>query len=60
MKMTREQMIDEVIRSYGFENNTTLTFCEIAEKWESDFAVEQMFIVAMSCGYEIEEEEEEE
>lgn len=58
MKMTREQMIDAVIRTYGFENNTTLTFCEIAETWESDFAVENMFIVAMANGYEVESEEE--
>lgn len=58
MKLTREQMMDEVIRKYGFENNTTITFCEIAETWESDFAVENMFIVAMALGYEGKEEEE--
>ena len=56
--MTREEMMNEVIRRYGFENNTTLTFCKIAEEWVSDFAVEQMFIVAMACGYEVESEEE--
>ena len=58
MKMTREEMMDKVIEKYGFENNTTLTFCEIAEEWASDFAVEQMFIVAMALGYEVESEEE--
>lgn len=58
MKMTREEMMDKVIEKYGFENNTTLTFCKIAEEWESDFAVENMFIVAMALGYEVESEEE--
>lgn len=58
MKMTREEMIDKVIEKYGFENNTTFTFCEIAEEWVSDFAVEQMFIIAMTLDYEVESEEE--
>lgn len=58
MKMTREEMIDKVIEKYGFENNITLTFCEIAEEWVSDFAVEQMFIIAMTLDYEVESEEE--
>ena len=56
--MIREEMMNEVIRRYGFENNTTLTFCKIAEEWVSDFAVEQMFIIAMTLGYEVESEEE--
>lgn len=58
MKMTREEMMDKVIRKYGFENNITLAFCEIAEEWRSDFAVEQMFIIAMTSNYEEESEEE--
>lgn len=29
--MTREQMMDEIIRQYGFENNLTITFCVLAE-----------------------------
>ena len=58
MKMTREKMIDKVIEKYGFENNTTLIFCKIAEEWVSDFAVENMFIIAMANGYEVESEEE--
>lgn len=29
--MTKEQMIDEVIRRYGFENKWTIWFCELAE-----------------------------
>lgn len=29
--MTREQMMDEVIRMFGFENKWTIWFCELAE-----------------------------
>lgn len=29
--MSKEQMIDEVIKKYGFENKWTIWFCELAE-----------------------------
>jgi hypothetical protein len=29
--MTREEMMDMVIRQYGFESNITITFCVLAE-----------------------------
>ena len=29
--MTKEQMMNEVIRNYGFENMWTIWFCELAE-----------------------------
>lgn len=29
--MTREQMIDEVVRMFGFESKWTIWFCELAE-----------------------------
>lgn len=29
--MTREEMMDAVIRQYGFENATTIIFCVLAE-----------------------------
>ena len=29
--MTREQMIDEVVRTHGMENKWTVWFCELAE-----------------------------
>lgn len=45
--MTREAMIDEVIKKWGFENEITITFCKIAEELESDYAVQQMFETAM-------------
>ena len=37
--MTREEMIDKVIQKWGFENEVTISFCTIAEEWESDYAV---------------------
>ena len=30
-KMTREQMMDEIIRQYGFECGITIAFCTLAE-----------------------------
>lgn len=30
-KMTREQMIDNVVKMYGFECKWTIWFCELAE-----------------------------
>lgn len=29
--MTREEMMDMVIKQYGFESNITITFCVLAE-----------------------------
>ena len=29
--MTKEQMMDDIIRRYGFENKWTIWFCELAE-----------------------------
>lgn len=29
--MTKEQMMDNVIKQYGFENEWTIWFCELAE-----------------------------
>jgi hypothetical protein len=29
--MTKDQMITEIIRRYGFENEWTIWFCEVAE-----------------------------
>ena len=31
MSMTREEMIDEVVRTNGLENKWTIWFCELAE-----------------------------
>ena len=29
--MTREEMMDNIIKQYGFESNITITFCALAE-----------------------------
>ena len=29
--MTREEMMDMIIKQYGFESNITITFCVLAE-----------------------------
>jgi len=43
--MTREEMMDTIIRMYGFEAITTINFCYLAEdKTASDTLVEYMFI----------------
>ena len=36
--MTREEMIDEVIRTNGFENKWTIWFCELAENKEISYS----------------------
>lgn len=57
--MTREQMIDEVIRQNGFENKWTIWFCELAEdKSLSDSALQNAMICALTMpSLEAEEEE---
>lgn len=47
--MTREQMIDEVIRTNGFENKWTVWFCELAENKDiTDSALENAMICAIT------------
>ena len=44
--MSREQMMDEVIRSNGFENKWTIWFCELAENKEN---TDSALLNAMVC-----------
>ena len=47
--MTREEMIDEVIRTNGFENKWTIWFCELAENKEiSDSVLLNAMISALT------------
>ena len=57
--MTREQMIDEVVRQNGFENKWTIWFCELAEdKSLSDSALQNAMVCALTMpSLEAEEEE---
>ena len=49
MKMTREQMMDEVIRTNGFENKWTIWFCELAESKEiTDSALQNAMVCALT------------
>lgn len=50
MMMTREEMMNKVMRKFGLEAEQTLAFCEIAETWKSDKAVACMFAIAMGMG----------
>lgn len=53
--MTREEMMDKVIRTLGFEDKNTIWFCELCEKNDiSDNALSLAMAVALST----EEEEE--
>ena len=58
--MTREQMIDEVIRHNGFENKWTIWFCELEEQGVSDTALADAMVCAIQMPiFEMEKEEEE-
>lgn len=48
MMMSREEMMNNVMRKFGLEAEQTLAFCEIAETWKSDKAVSYMYAIAMS------------
>lgn len=56
IEMNKEQMIDEVIRQYGFENKWTIWFCELAEVL-TESQLLNAFIV-LQAGVELESEEE--
>ena len=47
--MTREEMIDKVIRTNGFENEWTIWFCELAESKEiTDSALFNAMVCALT------------
>lgn len=49
MTMTREQMMDKVISTNGFENKWTVWFCELAENKDiTDSALESAMICALT------------
>ncbi len=56
--MTREQMINEVIRTNGFENKWTVWFCELVENKDiTDSALESAMVCAITMPtVEMEEE----
>ena len=47
--MTREEMMNEVIRHNGFENKWTIWFCELCEDENlSDSALENAMVCALT------------
>ena len=57
--MDKEQMIDEVIRKYGFENKWTIWFCELTETL-TDSQLLNAYILLASGVVPTEEDEEQE
>lgn len=55
--MTREQMMDEVVRMYGFENKWTIWFFELAEVL-TDSQLFNAYIILKSGTLPLNEEEE--
>lgn len=44
--MTREQMMDKIIKKYGFEDERTIWFCNLCEdKTATDYIIENAYIV---------------
>ena len=54
--MTREQMMDKVIRINGFENKWTIWFCEVAEILNEDQLANAFILVDANCYWDCEEE----
>ena len=50
MMISREEMMNNVVRKFGLEAEQTLAFWEIAETWKSDKAVACMYAIAMEMG----------
>lgn len=57
--MTREEMMNEVIRHNGFENKWTIWFCELCEDENlSDSALENAMVCALTMPMADAEEDE--
>ena len=50
MMMSREEMMNNVMRKFGLEAEQTLAYSEIAKTWKSDKAVACMYAIAMRMG----------
>ena len=54
--MTREQMIDEVIRTNGFENKWTIWFCEVSEILNETQLQNAFILIDANCYCDCEED----
>ena len=55
-KMTKNEMITEVIRRYGFENKWTIWFCEVAEILNKTQLQDAFILVDANCYCDCEED----
>jgi len=46
--MTKEEMMDKVIKKYGFESEITILFCKICEKCDSNSTIRWTYIMLMA------------
>ncbi len=46
--ITREEMMDEVIKKYGFESEITILFCKACEECNSNSKIRWTYIMLMS------------
>jgi hypothetical protein len=57
--MTREEMMNNAIRKYGFEHPWVIQFCKHCEDWEqnewNDKCLESLYLAMIH--YQVEEEE---
>lgn len=55
--MTKETMIDEVIRNRGFEDKYTVWFCKLCEECDNLNVIMNAFVAVVTLPFEEEEEE---
>lgn len=55
--MTKEQMMDNVIRQRGFEDRWTIWFCELAEVLTESQLLNAYILIESGCVDSVEEEE---
>lgn len=56
--MTKEQMMNDVIRRFGFESKVTIGFCKLVEGGVNKDTLEYWYMLLMNA-YEDDDEEEE-
>lgn len=47
-QLSREEMMDEVIKKYGFEHELTILFCKACEECESYSKIRWAYIMLMA------------
>ena len=60
MNKIREQLVDRMIRLYGFENPITIDFCRLCEEWPNNEAHDSALATLVKCHEEAPQRFEEE